>query len=258
MPTHPECPSAAGLPAEVLIEVQADPQSEVQGEVQAGEVQAGGTPAGSVAAAPAAVVVAAAEAPADALAALQQQLTKTKDSWLRAAADLENHKRRARRDQLEAVQRAENDVVLLFLPVMDNVERAIEHAVQAGGEAQPNALLEGIRMVERQFLAVLARCGIEAQQPVGEPFDPQRHEAIQQQPSEQPAGTVVAELQKGYSRNGRLVRPALVVVSSGPAAVTVPAAGDSAGAAASKAGAENQGPELVERVGEGAAAPVGD
>lgn len=191
---------------------------------------------------------------ADPLVELQSQLTKTKDSWIRAAADLENYRRRARRDQLEAVQRAENEVVLLFLPVMDNLERALGHAAQASAEGQQGALLEGLRMVERQFLGVLARCGIEAQQTVGSPFDPQRHEAIQQQPTEQPAGTVVAELQKGYLRQGRLVRPAMVVVSSGPPAGAVPAAGVETGA---EAAAEPSAEARAAVDSRGAAAPDG-
>ncbi|MBK8480110.1 MAG: nucleotide exchange factor GrpE [Proteobacteria bacterium] len=211
----------------------------------------------------AAAAEAAPQAAADPLAALQQQLTKTKDSWLRAAADLENYRRRARRDQLDAVRRAENEVVLLFLPVMDNVERAIGHALQAGGEANTGALLEGVRMVERQFAGVLARFAIEAQSTVGQPFDPQHHEAIQQQPSEQPPGTVVGELQKGYLRDGRLVRPALVVVSSGPGVATAavsesaPTPSDLSTPAAATA-ATTEGGDANAGAAVGAAATAGD
>ncbi len=120
-----------------------------------------------------------------------------------------------------------------FLPVIDNLERALSHAEPASG------LLEGVSMVHKQVLAVLERFGVTPFDSVGQPFDPERHEAIQQAASELPPGTVCQEAQRGYLRGDRLVRPAMVVVSVGP--VAAPPAGQAGQPAPQEGGAGSTG-----------------
>jgi molecular chaperone GrpE len=144
---------------------------------------------------------------------LLEEQTKTHDRLLRTAAEFENFKKRSRRDRAERIKQAEDHIVLEFLPVVDNLERALSH----GGGDEDGALVDGVKMVHKQFLSVLERYGITPFDTVGQPFDPEFHEAVQQMHSEVEAGVVCQELQRGYRRQDRLVRAALVVVSKGPA-----------------------------------------
>jgi len=153
-----------------------------------------------------------------AVADLQESLRANHDRMLRLAADHENYKKRSRKEASDAVRQAEEKTVEAFLPVVDNLERALAHAEAGGG------LVEGVGMVHKQFLSVLDRFGIKPLESVGQPFDPEHHEAIQQAASPLPPGTVCLEAQRGYVRGERLVRPALVVVSLGP--VSAPAGVD--------------------------------
>jgi molecular chaperone GrpE len=148
-----------------------------------------------------------------AVSGLLQERDQTRDRLLRTAAEFDNYKKRSKRDATESVRRAEDRVVQEFLPVIDNLERALAHAE---GESETVALLDGVRMVHKQFLSTLERYEIKPFDSVGQPFNPELHEAIQQMTSDQPAGSVCHELQRGYLRGERLVRPALVVVSKGP------------------------------------------
>ncbi len=138
-----------------------------------------------------------------------------KDRLLRTAADFENYKKRTRRDMTERVKLAEQRVVLDFLAVADNLERALSHAEVVEGEAI--ALKDGMEMVQKQFLVTLDRYSIKPFDSVGDSFNPERHEAIQQLHSDEPLGTVTFEMRKGYMRGDKLVRAAMVVVSKGPA-----------------------------------------
>jgi molecular chaperone GrpE len=148
-----------------------------------------------------------------AISSLRREKDETWDRLLRTAAEYENYKKRSKRDVSDAAKRAEDRVVLECLPVIDNLERALAHA-----EEEEGALVDGVRMVYKQFLTMLEKFDIRPFDSVGEPFDPELHEAIQQIPSDMPSGVVCHELQRGYKRTERLVRPAMVVVSSGPAA----------------------------------------
>lgn len=155
----------------------------------------------------------------DELQQARDEAAQYKERMLRVAADFENFKKRARRDLTEGVKNAENKVVLDYLPVVDNLERALSHGEASDGaaEASDDSLLSGVRMVHKQFLGMLARYQIEPFDAVGEIFDPELHEALQQMPSADFArNTVMAEVQRGYRRGERLVRPAMVVVSMGP------------------------------------------
>jgi molecular chaperone GrpE len=153
-------------------------------------------------------------APAIDLAAKVAELEKEKkDNWdryLRAAADLENLRKRQRREVDDAKLEAKGRVLKEMLPVVDNLERAIEHAVTQAGT---NPIVEGVQLVLRQFLTAFERLEVTAVEAAGQPFDPNLHEAISQQDSDAAPGTVVQVLQRGYRSGERLLRPALVVVA---------------------------------------------
>jgi molecular chaperone GrpE len=147
---------------------------------------------------------------------LQAELKKAQDRMLRVAADFENFKKRSRRELTDSVARAEEKLALEFLPIIDNLERAIEHGQKQGASEDEGSLLSGVKMVHKQFLAALSRYEMAPFVSIDEMFDPEFHEALQQAPSDKPRNTVIMELQKGYKRKDRLVRPAMVVVSQGP------------------------------------------
>ena len=143
----------------------------------------------------------------------QAEIARLRDQLLRTAADFDNFRKRARREQDDATRRGRETTVKDLLPIFDNLERAAAHA-ESGADAK--AVSDGIRMVTKQFVDTLDRMGIKRVATVGQPFDPARHEAIQHLESkEHPAGTVVAEVQAGYAIGDYLVRPAMVVVSKG-------------------------------------------
>lgn len=147
---------------------------------------------------------------------LVEDNARLKDRLLRTAAEFENYKKRARRDMTERVKMAEERVVLDFLNVADNLERALSSADEAEGESR-GPLRDGVDMVYKQLLGTLERYNIKPFESVGDAFNPERHEAIQQMISDEPVGAVIFEMRKGYLRGDKLVRAAMVVVSKGPA-----------------------------------------
>ena len=161
---------------------------------------------------------AAAKAPAAETAQWQQQLAEqTKaaqenlDRALRLAAEMENLKKRLEREKAELLQFANESLIKELLPVVDNLELALEHGRQA---ETPASFLEGIELVHQGFLKALARFGVIPLVTVGQPFDPAYHNAVMQEPaSEVPDCSVLKELQKGYLMHQRLLRPAMVVVA---------------------------------------------
>ncbi|RYE93727.1 MAG: nucleotide exchange factor GrpE [Myxococcales bacterium] len=154
---------------------------------------------------------------ADPTAQLKAELESTRDRYLRTAADFDNFRKRSRRDLEDAEKRAREGMLRDLLPVFDNLERAAGAATTTQApEAQ--AIADGVRMVLKQFTDTLDRAGIKRVVTVGQPFDPNQHEAIQQiESADQPPGTVVAEVQAGYLLGDRLVRAAMVVVAKAPA-----------------------------------------
>ena len=138
-----------------------------------------------------------------------ERLKDTHDRLLRTAAEFDNFKKRAVKEK-EDVQRFGIERLLKdFLPVMDNLERALDHAEQH----ELGQVIEGVRLVQKLFETTLAKHGVIGFSALGKPFDPGLHEALMQQESDEPAGTVVSEMAKGYKLNDRLVRPAAVVVA---------------------------------------------
>jgi len=144
------------------------------------------------------------------LASLEREKKDNWDRYLRTAADLENLRKRQRREIDDAKLESKARVLKEMLPVVDNLERAIEHATTQAGT---NPIVEGVQLVLRQFLTAFERLEVTPVEAAGQPFDPNLHEAISQQESDAAPGTVVQVLQRGYKSGDRLLRPALVVVA---------------------------------------------
>lgn len=131
----------------------------------------------------------------------------------RAQAEFDNFRKRMTRDHADAVKRAGERIVNHLLPVVDNLERAIEHAATAGGHSD---VLSGVEMVLGQLLDVLGKEGVEQIDPTGQQFDALKHQAVgQKEDPEVPEGTVVEVYQKGYDMHGRNIRAAMVIVATG-------------------------------------------
>ena len=154
------------------------------------------------------------EEASESLEQLQAQLDEAKDAALRAAAEAQNARRRADQDVEKARKFALERMASDLLPIVDNLERALEAASEA---AEAVAISEGVDLTLRSFNDVLTKHGIEALNPNGEPFDPQLHQAMTMVPNpDMEPNTVMDVMQKGYTLNGRLLRPAMVVVSKAP------------------------------------------
>ncbi|SDL77454.1 molecular chaperone GrpE [Geoalkalibacter ferrihydriticus] len=152
---------------------------------------------------------------ARALDECRQEARRNHDLYLRMAADLDNFRKRAQREREDLAKFANEKILREILPVMDNLERAVGHARQEGGDNQ--GLFEGVEMTLNQFGKVLEKFGVAPIESVGKAFDPARHEAMGQvESAEHPANTVAQELQKGYVLHERLLRPALVMVTKTP------------------------------------------
>ena len=150
----------------------------------------------------------------DEVAQLQNDLAAAKDAALRAHADAQNVKRRAEQDVEKARKFALERFTGELLPVVDNLERALESA--SGDDEAIKPIAEGVELTLKSFLDVLGKQNIEVVDPQGEPFDPNVHQAMSMiENNEVEPNTVIAVMQKGYTLNGRLVRPAMVMVSKG-------------------------------------------
>jgi molecular chaperone GrpE len=149
------------------------------------------------------------KAEAEALAA---QINDLKDQAMRAKAEVQNIRRRAEQDVEKAHKFALEKFAKELLPVIDGLEKAVEAEVAAGNEVTP--LREGVEMTLSMFLSGVQKFNLEQVDPVGHPFDPTLHEAMSMVPNpDVEPNTVIAAMQKGYTLNGRLVRPAMVMVS---------------------------------------------
>ena len=136
-----------------------------------------------------------------------------KDKWLRAVAELDNVRKRARRDVGAAESRGIFKLARELLPALDNFERALASA-EAQPENRDHHLTDGIRLVQSELLGALSRVGIEPDSPKGERFDPHRHEAVAQQPVDgAEPGTIVEVYSAGYTYGDDVLRPAKVVVA---------------------------------------------
>jgi len=162
--------------------------------------------------------------PEDRAAALALERDEMKDRMLRVAADFENWKKRARKEQTDAVATAREAVLRDILEVVDNLERAA--GAQANGVVDGAAVMKGVSLVLRLFQQKLERYEVKPFEVTGQPFDPRVHEAVSRiESADVPSGAVAAELQKGYRIGERLLRPALVSVSTGPKSQPKPSEG---------------------------------
>ena len=142
---------------------------------------------------------------------LERQAAEARDRALRAQAELENLRKRTARDVENAHRYALERFVGDLLPVIDSLELGLDAAAST---EYTEGLRQGMDLTRKMFLDTLVRFGVKPIEPVGEKFNPERHQAVSvQQVEGQEAGTVLAVMQKGYELNGRLVRPAMVVVA---------------------------------------------
>lgn len=149
------------------------------------------------------------------LAAAQETIEGQKDSVVRAAAEVENIRRRAAQDVEKAHKFGLEKLASELLVVLDNLERAIEFSDKENEALKP--VLEGIEMTQKTFVDVLVKFNVEVVNPQGEKFNADLHQAMSIQPNaELEPNTVIAVMQKGYTLNGRLLRPAMVMVSKAP------------------------------------------
>lgn len=156
----------------------------------------------------------------DAVDALREELTILNDKVLRLAAELENTRRRADREKQDASRYAIAGFARDLLTVADTFSRALETAPKEGDEVSPealSALVSGVRMTDAALLGVLERHGVKRIDPKGEKFDPNLHQAVAQAPGGVPAGHVLDVAQPGFVIGDRVLRAAMVVVSTGPA-----------------------------------------
>jgi len=153
------------------------------------------------------------------LAAAKAEAAKNKEAWVRSAADFDNFRKRSRKEIEDARKSGREEFLKDFLPVFDNLDRAMTSALKAT-EVKP--VTDGLGMILKQFMDALSRSGITKVPTVGSNFDPQVHEAIQQVETDDPPGTIVSEVQPGYVAGDRLIRAAMVVVAK-PRAVAEPA-----------------------------------
>jgi molecular chaperone GrpE len=150
----------------------------------------------------------------DAMAGLQADLDRFRDLALRSQADFENYKKRAAREKQEAIKYANSALLQRLVSILDNFELGLA-AAKAGGQESP--IYSGMVLVQKQLNDLLAENGLESIEAEGKKFDPNLHDAISHEPSESPEETVIRQTRRGYRFKDRLLRPARVVVSSGPA-----------------------------------------
>ncbi len=135
------------------------------------------------------------------------------DDMLRAKAELDNTKRRIEKEKEEFLKFANEGIILRLLPIVDNFDRAISSVKHTD---ETDAIMQGIKMVQKELHNLFKDCGVEQVKSVGEKFDPHVHEAIAVvETNEHPEDTIVEEIQTGYKLHGRLIRPAIVKVSKG-------------------------------------------
>jgi molecular chaperone GrpE len=135
--------------------------------------------------------------------------------YIRLAADFENYKKRLAKEKADVIAYGNEELIKALLNVIDNLERALDHA---DADEDPKPLIEGVKLVHKQFLSCLEKFGVQfVDASPGEEFDPRLHQAIErvESPDFTP-GLIISEMLRGYTLKDRLLRPALVVVSKGP------------------------------------------
>jgi len=150
----------------------------------------------------------------DRLESAEKEAKQNFDNFLRASAELENFKKRTSREMNDLRKYANEALLRDFLPIVDNLERAISSSSDEGHSE--NGVVEGVEMTHKEILKVFEKFSVKPIDAVGNQFDPAFHQAIQQEETENyPENTVVQEFQKGYLIHDRLLRPSMVIVSKG-------------------------------------------
>jgi len=145
-----------------------------------------------------------------ALAEEQAKVEANLAGWQRAQADFANFKRRSEQEREEFTQFVNASLLLELLPIMDDLERALEHVPAKLSSA---AWVDGIKLIYRKFSAVLEAQGLTQIEALGQPFDPNLHEAVRQEKGRE--GIIIEEIRKGYQLHDKVVRPTMVVVGNG-------------------------------------------
>ena len=161
------------------------------------------------------------------IAELLGDVERERDEYLelakRTKADFENYRKRVASEAASAEKRGRAELARALLPVLDNLDRALEHQADRpqaddrvrGGTSAAESFAEGVRLVREELAGVLHRNGVESYEPQGEPFDPHLHEAMMARPaSAEEEGNVVEVLEKGYQLEGQILRPARVIVGA--------------------------------------------
>ena len=150
----------------------------------------------------------------EALQAKTQEAEEQRERYIRGAAEFDNARKRAAREREDYTRYANESLLRELLPVLDNFGRALQAARSEPGSA---AVTAGVELIQRELLRVLEKFGVTSFDSLGQPFDPERHEAIARVPAMgQREGTVVNETARGYMLNGRVLRPAMVTVATLP------------------------------------------
>src|SRR5881296_896773 len=150
----------------------------------------------------------------DPMAGLQADLDRFRDLALRSQADFENYKKRAAREKEDAVKYANSSLLQRLVSILDNFELGL---AAAKTESEQSPIYSGMILVQKQLNDLLEENGLQAIEAEGKKFDPNLHEAIAHEPSESAEGMVIRQARRGYRFKDRLLRPARVIVSSGPA-----------------------------------------
>jgi molecular chaperone GrpE len=150
----------------------------------------------------------------NALAGLQADIERFRDLALRSQADFENYKKRATREKEDAVKYANSSLLERLVSILDNFELGL---AAAKTESNQSPIYSGMVLVQKQLNDLLEENGLQTVEAEGKKFDPNLHEAIAHEPSDAPEETVIRQARRGYRLKDRLLRPARVVVSSGPA-----------------------------------------
>ncbi len=140
---------------------------------------------------------------------LKKELEEQKDRLLRVMADFDNFKKRAAAEREEIICFAGETFIAAILPILDNFDRAFA----SDHKQSPDEFLKGMALIRRQLEDTLEKMGVKSIECVGKPFDPFLHHAIMTRESDQPENTVLEETQKGYTLHGKVIRPAMVIVS---------------------------------------------
>jgi len=145
---------------------------------------------------------------------LAAELAELKDRYLRQAADFDNFRRRTLKERQDLLLYGAENLIKELLPLVDNLERAVDHGRKEEQRGDTDNLLQGIELTYRSVMQLLTKQGVTEIQALGQPFDPQIHEAVRRvAKSDKPANTVVEVYQKGYMLKDRMLRPAMVAVS---------------------------------------------